>query len=73
MANPTNQKSDQGPGNVHYVFYYNDGQEDNLIGVLKERRKNKKRVTEESIKKWGRLAAGSHVDPNSIFYITVNL
>ncbi len=71
--NPPDKKSVKGPGNVHYVFYYNDGQEDNLIGVLKERRKNKKRVTEESIMKWGRLAAGSHVDPNSKFYITVNL
>ncbi len=69
---PTNKTSDKGPGNVHYVFYFNDGQEDNLIGVLKERRKIKKRVTEESILKWGRLAAGSHVDPNSLFYITVN-
>jgi hypothetical protein len=58
-----------------YEFYFNDGREEaSLIGILPERRKNKRRVTRKSIMKWGQLAAaGSYVDPNSIYYIQVEL
>ncbi len=57
-----------------YEFYLNDGRgEPSLIGILPERRKHSGRITEESIMRWGRLAAGSHVDPNSIHYIRVGL
>ena len=59
---------------VIYKFYFNDGRgEDSLIGILQERRKNKRRVTRKSIMKWGKLAAGSYVDPNSIYYVKLNL
>ena len=57
---------------VAYNFYLNDGREEpDLIAILPERRKNRRRVTRKSIMKWGKLAAGSYVDPNSIFYIQV--
>ena len=57
---------------VAYSFYLNDGRgEPSLIGILPERRKNRRRVTRKSIMKWGRLVAGSYVDPNSIYYIPV--
>jgi len=59
---------------VAYVFYFNDGcEEDSLIGILPERRENKRRVTRKSIMRWGKLAAGSNVDPNSIYYVKLNL
>ncbi len=59
---------------VAYEFYFNDGrEEDSLIGVLPERRKDKSRVTRESIMKWGRIVAGSNVNPNSIYYIKLDL
>jgi len=59
---------------VLYEFYINDGtKEPELVGVLPERRKNKRRVTRKSIMKWGRIAAGSHVDPNTIYYVKLNL
>jgi len=59
---------------VAYVFYLNDGcKEESLIGVLPERRKNKKRVTRKSIMRWGKLAAGSHADPDGIYYVKLNL
>ncbi len=58
---------------VYYEFYFNDGcGKDSLIGVLPERRQSSKRVNRQSIMKWGKLAAGSYVDPNSIYYIEVN-
>jgi len=59
---------------VLYEFYISDGtKEPELVGVLPERRKNKRRVTRKSIMKWGRIAAGSHVDPNTIYYVKLNL
>ena len=59
---------------VAYEFYFNDGcEEDSLIGILPERRENKRRVTRKSIMKWGRMAAGSNVNPNSIYYVKLDL
>lgn len=59
---------------VAYEFYFDDGRkEENLIGILPERRKKRRRVSRKSIMKWGKLAAGSYVDPNSIYYIQVDL
>jgi hypothetical protein len=57
-----------------YQFYFNNGREEaSLIGILPERRKNKRRVTRKSIMKWGKLVAGSYIDPKSIYYIPVKL
>ena len=57
-----------------YVFYANDRcEEDSLIGVLTERRGDKRRVTAKSIMRWGKLAAGSNVNPNSIYYVKLDL
>jgi hypothetical protein len=57
-----------------YQFYLNDGcEEASLIGILPERRRNKRRVTRKSIMKWGKLVAGSYINPKSIYYIPVKL
>jgi len=59
---------------VAYVFYFKNGcEEDSLIGVLPERREDRRRVTRKSIMRWGKLAAGSNVNPNSIYYVELNL
>ncbi len=58
---------------VTYEFYWNDGTEEpKLIGVLPERRKNRRRITRRSIMKWGKLIAGDYLDPNKIYYIRVD-
>jgi hypothetical protein len=57
---------------VTYEFYSNAGKDEaDLIGILPERRKNPLRMTRKIIMKWGRLAAGSYVDPKSIYYVRV--
>jgi len=57
---------------VTYEFYVRHGtKEPDLVGILPERRKNSLRVTFRSIMKWGRLAAGSYVDPNRIHFVRV--
>ncbi len=42
-----------------------------MIAILPERRRNPLRITRESVMRWGKLAAGSYVDPESIFFIQV--
>ena len=57
-----------------YEFYSSDGYDEaSLIGILPERRKNRRRVTRRSIMKLGKLAAGSYMDPNRIYYIKVKV
>ena len=41
---------------VAYEFYLNDSEGNkSLIGILPERRKDPKRITQQSILKWGRM------------------
>jgi len=62
------------PNRIAYEFYLNGGrEEDDLIGILPERRKNLRRVNRRSIMKWGKLAAGSYIDPKNIYYVQVIL
>ena len=57
---------------VAYKFYLNDGTgEPNLIGVLPERRKDRRRITRRSVIRWGKLLAGGHADPKKVYYIRV--
>lgn len=57
-----------------YEFYVSSQtKERDLVGILPERRKHSRRITQKSIMKWGRLAAGSNVDPNSIYFIPVRI
>ncbi len=59
---------------IAYKFYVNDERaEDNLIGILPERRKNRRRVNRRSIIKWGMLASGGYVDQKKIFYVKVKI
>ena len=59
---------------VTYEFYLKDGiEEPDLIGILPERRKDRRRITRGSIMRWGQLVAGSYVDPNSLYFIQLDL
>lgn len=55
---------------IAYEFYWCDPIKGyQLIGVLPEKRKNIKRITYESIMKWGKMLLGEKVDINDIFFI----
>ncbi len=58
-----------------YQFYaVNDGYEEpELIAILPERRKDRGRITQDSIIKWGQLAAGGYADPINIYFIKIAL
>ncbi len=54
-----------------YTFDQIDGFE--LIGVLPERRKNPKRMTDDSVMSWGRMLLGDNADNKSIYFKKVTL
>jgi hypothetical protein len=59
---------------AYELYVYDEVKGYELIGILPERRKDAKRITKESILKWGRIVLGDDVDKNSIIFkqITMN-
>jgi len=59
---------------VAYEFYWRDSTKGfELIGILPERRKDPKRISQESIMNWGKMILGEYVDENDIFFIKVTI
>ena len=57
-----------------YEFYWKDGEgREHFLGTLPERRKNPERITEESIKNWGRLIVGEWAMMNNFYFIRVEV
>ncbi len=59
---------------VAYEFYLTDSEGNkNLVGILPERRKDPKRITKESVLKWGRMVLGDSVDNKDIIIEQVTI
>ena len=59
---------------VVYGFYLNDSEgNENLVGILPERRKNPMRITRESVLKWGKMGLGDSVDRQNIIIKQVTI
>jgi hypothetical protein len=59
---------------VVYQFYCSDPvKEYDLIGILPERRKDPKRITDASVMNWGKMLLGDHESKKTIFYKKVTL
>jgi len=56
-----------------YEFYVTNGSERDLVAILPERRRHSSRITQKSIMKWGKLAAGSYIDPRSLSFVRVEI
>ena len=57
-----------------YEFYLNDSEGNkSLIGILPERRKNPKRITQKSILRWGRMLLYDHADRTSFFFEKITI
>ena len=55
-----------------YEFYVrHPSKGDQWVGILPERRKYSKRVSSETIKKWGMRLIGKGVDSSELFFIQV--
>ena len=59
---------------IAYEFCWVDKRgESHFFAILPERRKNPERITEESIKKWGKMVLGSNRDSQNFYFIKVEL
>jgi hypothetical protein len=57
---------------VVYEFYRkNPGGEDRLIGVLPERRKEKERITHQSIMNWAKLLVPEQIFSDKVYFVRV--
>jgi hypothetical protein len=59
---------------IAYEFYLRDKKgRDHLIGILPERRKNPKRINQESIINWARKVIGDNKEVKDISFIQVEI
>jgi hypothetical protein len=59
---------------VGYEFYWYDPIKGyQLIGVLPERRRNTKRITEESVLNWGKKYFGNNLSLDDMFFVEVEI
>jgi hypothetical protein len=57
---------------VIYEFYRRiPGGEDRLIGVLPERRKEKERITHQSIMNWAKLLVPEQIFSDKVYFVRV--
>jgi hypothetical protein len=53
---------------VYELYTFNKKKGYELIGVLPERRKNRTRITKESVLRWGRMLLDEDADRNDVFF-----
>ncbi len=53
---------------AYELYLYNKVEGYKLIGILPERRKDPKRITKESVLKWGRMLLGGSADDKEITF-----
>jgi len=58
---------------AYELYTFNKGKGYEFIGVLPERRKNRMRITKDSITNWGRMLLGENVDSNDIIFRPVTI
>jgi len=59
---------------VAYEFYIPDSDKGpQLIGILPERRRDSRRITEESIMKWGERVIGDQMNIKNLFFVRVTI
>jgi hypothetical protein len=58
---------------VYEIYAFNKKKGYELIGALAERRKNRARITKESVMRWGRMLLGDDVDSKDIFFKPVDV
>jgi hypothetical protein len=58
---------------AYELYLYDEIKGYELIGILPERRKDPKRITKESVLKWGRMLLGDNADHNNIFFKQIKI
>ena len=58
---------------VYKLYRHDQTEESHLIGILPERRKDQKRITEESVLNWGKEVTGENSAFNDIYFIQTEM
>ncbi len=58
---------------AYELYLYDEIKGHTLIGILPERRKDPRRITKESVLKWGRMLLGENADNKNIFFEQVDI
>jgi hypothetical protein len=58
---------------VYKLYKHDQTEEPNLIGILPERRKDRERITEESILNWGKEVTGEKSDINDLYFVQTEM
>jgi len=58
---------------AYELYLYDELKGYELIGILPERRKDPKRITKESVLKWGRMLLGDSADDKNIFFKEIKI
>ncbi len=58
---------------AYELYLYDEIKGYELIGILPERRRDPKRITKESVLKWGRMLLGDNADDNNIFFKQIKI
>ena len=58
---------------AYELYLYDEIRGYKLIGILPERRKDPKRITKESVLKWGRMLLSDNVNDEDIFFKQVKI
>jgi hypothetical protein len=58
---------------AYKLYVYDNLKGYELIGILPERRKDPKRITKESVIRWGRMLLGDDVDSKEIFFKQITI
>jgi hypothetical protein len=58
---------------AYELYLYDEIKGYELIGILPERRKDPKRITKESVLKWGRMLLSDRGDDKNIFFKQIKI
>ncbi len=58
---------------AYELYLYDEISGYELIGILPERRKDPKRITKESVLKWGRMLLSDRGDAKNIFFKQIKI
>jgi hypothetical protein len=54
---------------IYEVYLHGDGEKEELIGVLPERRVNRDRIDSDSVMKWSRTLFGNTINADQLLFV----
>ncbi len=58
---------------VYKVYKHDQAEKAHIIGILPERRKDQKRITEESVLNWGKEVTGEKSNINNLYFVQTEM